>query len=58
MPRKVVSYERFFGMDDGCKNKEEKSLKNGEHIKINIGSMKDSKMIKVGKNTPKEERDQ
>ena len=58
MPRKVVSYECFFDRDDGCKKEEEKSLKNGEHIEINIGSTKDPKMIKVGKNTPKEERDQ
>jgi len=58
VPRKVVSYECFFDRDDGCKKEEEKSLKNGEHIEINIGSTKDPKMIKVGKNTPKEERDQ
>ena len=49
VPRQVVSYERFFDRDDGCKKKEEKSLKNGEHIEINIGSTKDPKMIKVGK---------
>ena len=54
MPRKVVSYECFFDRDDGCKKEEEKSSKKGEHIEINIGSMKDPKMIKVGKNTPKE----
>ena len=41
VPRKVVSYERFFDRDDGCKKKEEKSLKNGEHIEINIGSEND-----------------
>ena len=47
MPRKVVSYESFFNRDDGCKKKEEKSLKTGELIEINIGSTKDLKIIKV-----------
>ena len=57
-PRKVVSLERAFDREDGHKPKEESSTKPSDYIEVNIGTKEEPRMVKIGKSTPKDEKEQ
>ena len=54
VPCGLVALEFFFDRQDRHKNKKETS-KVGDYTKINIGTDKDPKLIKIGKGTSKKE---
>ena len=56
--RKVVSLKRAFDREDGHKPKEESGTKPSDYIEVNIGTNEEPRMVKIGKGTPKEEREQ
>jgi ribonuclease HI len=57
-PRRVVSLERDFDRLDGHKQKEDSKKKLCDHLEINIGTNEEPRMIKIGKTTPIEERNE
>jgi hypothetical protein len=57
-PRRVVSLERDFDKLDGHKQKEDSKKKLCDHLEVNIGTNGEPRMIKIGKTTPIEERNE
>ena len=57
-PRKLVALEKAFDRQDGHKSKEESETKPCDYLEVNIGTHEEPRMVKVGKKTPKEEREQ
>lgn len=57
-PKKLVSLEKAFDRQDGHKPKEESSIKPCDYFEINIGTDKEPRLVKVGKKTPRDEREQ
>jgi ribonuclease HI len=55
-PRRVVSLERDFDKLDGHKQKEDSKKKLCDHLEVNIGTIEEPRMVKIGKTTPIEER--
>ena len=58
IPRKLVSLEKAFDREDGHKPKEESGTKPCDYLEVNIGTNEEPRMVKIGKGTPKEEREQ
>jgi hypothetical protein len=56
--RQVVSLERDFDRLDGHKQKEDSKKKLCDHLEVNIGTNEEPRMIKIGKTTPTEERNE
>jgi hypothetical protein len=56
VPRSFVAQEQLFDRQDGHKPKEETGINPGDHIKVNIGTNEEPRMVKVGKSTLEEER--
>jgi ribonuclease HI len=57
-PRRVVSLERNFDKLDGHKQKEDSKKKLCDHLEVNIGTVEEPRMVKIGKTTPIEERNE
>jgi hypothetical protein len=57
-PRKVVSSERDFDRQDGHKKKKETEKKLCDYLEVNIGTHEEHRLIKVGKATPVDERNE
>jgi hypothetical protein len=57
-PRRVVSLERDFDRLDGHKQKEDSKKKLCDHLEVNIGTNEEPRMVKIGKTTPIEERNE
>jgi hypothetical protein len=57
-PKRVVSLERDFDRLDGHKQKEDSKKKLCDHLEVNIGTNEEPRMIKIGKTTPIEERNE
>jgi hypothetical protein len=55
-PRRVVSLERDFDKLDGHKQKSGSKKELFDHIEVNIGTVEEPWMVKIGKTTPIEER--
>ena len=55
-PGNIVALEQHFDWHDATKLKEENKMDPGEFIKVNIGTAKDPKIVKIGKGTNEEER--
>jgi ribonuclease HI len=55
-PRRVVSLERDFDKLDGHKQKPGSKKEICDHIEVNIGTVEEPWMVKIGKTTPIEER--
>jgi ribonuclease HI len=55
-PRRVVSLERDFDKLDGHKQKEGSKKELCDHLEVNIGTVEEPWMVKIGKTTPIEER--
>jgi hypothetical protein len=53
VPRRLIAQKK-----DGHKRKEETNEKPCDHLEVNIGSEKEPRMVKVGKSTPIEERNE
>lgn len=47
-PINIVALEKLFYRRDATKWKEEKNIDSGEFIKVNIGTVEDMKIIKIG----------
>jgi hypothetical protein len=58
VPRRLIAQEKIFDRQDGHKRKEESKEKPCDHLEVNIGSDKEPRMVKVGKTTPIEERNE
>ena len=58
IPRKLVSLEKAFDREDGHKPKEESGTKPCDYLEVNIGTNEEPRTVKIGKGTPKEEREQ
>jgi hypothetical protein len=57
-PKRVVSSERDFDRQDGHKQNDESKKKLCDYLEINIGTNEEPRLIKVGKITPIEERNE
>jgi hypothetical protein len=57
-PRRIVSLERDFDKLDGHKKKEDSKKKLCDHLEVNIGTIEEPRMVKIGKTTPIEERNE
>jgi hypothetical protein len=57
-PKRVVSSERHFDRQDGHKQKDESKKKLCDYLEVNIGTNEEPRLIKVGKTTPIEERNE
>jgi hypothetical protein len=57
-PRRVVSLERDFDKLDGHKKKEDSKKKLCDHLEVDIGTKEEPRMVKIGKTTPIEERNE
>jgi hypothetical protein len=57
-PRKVVSSERDFDRQDGHKKKKETKKKLCDYLEVNIGTHEEPRLIKVGKTTSIDERNE
>jgi ribonuclease HI len=55
-PRRVVSLERDFDKLDGHKQREGSKKEVCDHLEVNIGTVEEPRMVKIGKTTPIEER--
>jgi ribonuclease HI len=55
-PRRVVSLERDFDKLDGHKQREGSKKELCDHLEVNIGTIEEPRMVKIGKTTPIEER--
>ena len=55
IPSILTDFEKLFDRQDRHKNKKE-SIKIGDYMEINIGTDKDPKLIKIGKDTSEKER--
>ena len=55
-PKQVVSLERDFDKLDGHKQREVLKKKLCDHLEVNIGTIEEPRMVKIGKTTPIEER--
>ena len=53
-----MALESLFDRHDGHKHKEQKNLKLGGYMEVNIGTDAEPKMIKIGKNTSESERNE
>ena len=53
-PKKLVSLEKAF---DRHKPKEESETKPCDYLEVNIGANEEPRIVKIGKKTPKEERE-
>ena len=53
-----MSLEKAFDRKDGHKPKEESGTKPCDYLEVNIGTNEEPRMVKIGKGTPKEEREQ
>jgi ribonuclease HI len=58
VPRSLVALEQLFDRQDGHKPKEETTIKPCDYIEVDIGTNEDPRMVKIGKSTPKEEREE
>jgi hypothetical protein len=54
----VVSSERIFDRQDGHKQKDESKKKLCDYLEVNIGTNEEPRLIKVGKTTPIDERNE
>ena len=52
-----MSLEKAFDRQDGHKPKEESRTKPCDYLEVNIGTNEEPRMVKIGKKTPKEERE-
>jgi hypothetical protein len=57
-PRRVVSLERDFDKLDGHKQKEDSKKKLCDHLEVDIRTKEEPRMVKIGKTTPIEERNE
>jgi ribonuclease HI len=57
-PGRVVSLERDFDKLDGHKQKEDSKKKLCDHLEVDIGTKEEPRMVKIGKTTPIEERNE
>ena len=57
-PLGKLSLEKAFYREDGHKPKEESGTKPSDYIEVNIGTSEEPRMVKIGKKTPREEREQ
>jgi hypothetical protein len=58
LPRRVVSLERDFDKLDGHKQKEDSKKKLCGHLEVDIGTKEEPRVVKIGKTTPIEERNE
>jgi hypothetical protein len=58
VPRHLIAQETIFDRQDGHKHREESNEKPCDHLEVNIGNDKEPRMVKVGKSTPIEERNE
>jgi hypothetical protein len=54
----VVSSERDFDRQYGHKKKEESKKKLCDYLEVNVGTNEEPRMVKIGKTTPIEERNE
>lgn len=54
-PRNVISLEQRFDWHDATKLREENKMDLNEYIEVNIGTSRDTKIVKIGKGTNVEE---
>jgi hypothetical protein len=57
-PKRVASSKRDFDRQDGHKQKDESKKKQCDYLEVNIGTNEEPRLIKVGKTTPIEERNE
>jgi hypothetical protein len=58
LPKQVVSSERYFDRQDGHKQRGKSKKKLCDYLEVNIGTNEEPRLIKVGKTTPIDERDE
>jgi hypothetical protein len=58
LPKRVVSSEKNFDRRDGHKQKDDTKKKLCDYLEVNIGTNEEPKLIKVGKTTPIDERNE
>ena len=57
-PRGLVALEQLFDRNDGHKKERKEDLEPGGHVEVNIGTSEEPRMVKIGKNIPKEAKEQ
>ena len=56
--RGLVSLEQLFNRHDGHKKERKADLELAGHVEVNIGTSEEPRMVKIGKNIPKEAKEQ